>query len=530
MRPNRLLAGAVPVAAFAGGLSTFLLFGSDVNRSVTAQGTTQLSIDQRNVATSLEAAFMQIAENVGPAAVSIEAEVQRPASTASGRGRSTPPRSGGGRGEERQEELELPFGDLFAPPGGGGQMPFRFPPGMRGGVARGSGVIVRADGYILTNDHVVENARDGKVKVTLSDGSVYSGTVLRDARSDLAVVKINADKPLPFVRLADSDTVRVGQWAIAIGSPWGQQNTVTTGIVSALHRRREISDGGTSRLYPNLIQTDASINPGNSGGPLLNINGELVGVNVAIFSPSGVNAGIGYAIPANSARYVMEQLIAKGKVTRGSLGVVPSDVPVKLRQRLGTASGAYIEQVFPNTPADKGGIEPGDVVVRFGDRVIRDEAALRERAAATAPGTKVDISLMRSGKPMSVAVTLTEAKSLPEEGDSAAPATPTRRAPALRQFGFEARPLTAALITESKLGTGVKGVHVEAVLPGSPAFEAGLAPGDVVVSVNGAAVTTVEALDKAMQATSSGDVVTLSVLRNVGEDRPGRAVVNIVAP
>ncbi len=532
MKSNRVLVGAVPVAAVAGGLTTFFVLGGVGERSVTAQSNATLTADQRNVAASLEGAFMRIADTVGPATVSIEAEVESPTPQlrSSTRGRNTPsnPNTPAPSAPGQDGETDFPFGP---------QGPFQFEIPPRGsGVARGSGVIVRADGYILTNDHVVENARDRKVKVTLSDKSVYSGTVMRDPRSDLAVVKIDAGKPLPFVGLADSERLRVGQWAIAIGSPFGQQNTVTSGIVSALHRKREISDDGTKRPYPDLIQTDASINPGNSGGPLLNINGDMIGINVAIYSPTGTSLGIGYAIPANTARYVMEQLISKGKVTRGSLGIVPDDVPTGLRKKLGTDRGAYVTQVFPETPAEKAGIQPGDVITKLGTRDVVDEASLREAAGTTAPGTQVDVTLLRDGKSVTVAATLTQAESLAGDSsnDTVAPAARTRPAP-IRQFGFVPTALSTEALAKMKLDDwkiepGTKGVLVEAVQRGGIADDGGLEPGDVITSIDGTAVETVEALNKAMRAAKSDDVLTLQVLRFVGQPRPGRAVVNITIP
>jgi serine protease Do len=203
------------------------------------------------------------------------------------------------------------------------------------------------------------------------------------------VVKVDAGRPLPFVRMADSNKTRVGQWAIAIGSPFGQQNTMTAGIVSALNRKSVVSSVEGGRFYPQLIQTDASINPGNSGGPLLNINGELIGINVLIYSPTGGNVGLGYAIPSNVAKNVMEQLITRGRVVRGYLGLRPGDIPAGLRARLGTDKGAYVEEVTGGSPAQKGGLRADDVITRFNGRTIENEVTLRDAISATAPGTRV---------------------------------------------------------------------------------------------------------------------------------------------
>ncbi|MFM7321780.1 MAG: S1C family serine protease, partial [Armatimonadota bacterium] len=268
MNPEkRLWIGALP-ALIAGGATAAFFLGSG-QRDVTAQGTAKAQSEDRATAVSLESAFTRIADTIGPATVSIQAEV-------------TAPSRRGGIDVEGDPLEEMIPGPRRAP---------------RTGTSVGSGVIVDATGSILTNDHVVEGAKDGKVVVKMSDGTTYPGTVSRDPRSDLAVVKITAGKPLPYVRFADSDALKVGQWAVAIGSPFGKENTMTTGIVSALHRKTDISEGVTGRYYPSLIQTDAAINRGNSGGPLLNIRGELIGINVAIFSPTGTSAGIGFAIP-----------------------------------------------------------------------------------------------------------------------------------------------------------------------------------------------------------------------------------------
>ena len=518
---RRFLAGVIPVAAVTGALATSLVLGG--GKTVTAQQITPaLTPEQRSVATSLEGAFMRIADTVGPATVRITAKVAPAAAPTGGDG---------------SEDLPNPFGDLFGQPGPGGSgnnRTFRIPlpggegGGSGGGTAVGSGVIIRADGYILTNDHVVEDSRDGKVTVTLSDNSTYTGTVFRDPQSDLAVVKINAPKPLPFVRIADSSALHVGQWAVAIGSPYEQQNTMTTGIVSALHRNRTIPDAAVSgRYYFNLIQTDASINPGNSGGPLLNINGELIGINVAILSRSGGSAGIGFAIPANTAKFVADQLIgnASHKVTRGALGITPTDIPAFLRAQIGTDKGAYVKQINAGSPADKAGVQPGDVVTRLGNRDITDEITLREAVNATTPGTAVPVTLLRGGKTVTVTAQLVDRNTL--SGNRPDTPTPAKARPVAAQLGFVSRPITADLASRVGLPEATKGLVVTSVTPGSVAAEAGLERGSVITSVNRAPVTTVEALNRATSAAKPGDILTLAVLLP-GDG--GRAVVNIQVP
>ena len=268
-------------------------------------------------ALELQNAFEQVADHLNPSIVFIRSRQAAKAVRATG-------------GDEEDTPFNFP-GIPGAPNGRGFRMG---PQSGRPSYASGSGVIVRGDGYILTNDHVVQGA--DKVTVELSDGREFTGQVKRDFRSDLALIKIDATG-LPPAELADSDRVKVGQWAIAFGAPFGQElrNSMTVGIVSALKRNQDIGSGSEGRHYSGLIQTDASINPGNSGGPLVDVYGRVIGINVAIESPSGGNVGIGFTIPANTARFVMEQLITKGSVTRGYLGLAPKALTFDDQQRYG---------------------------------------------------------------------------------------------------------------------------------------------------------------------------------------------------
>ncbi len=509
---RRIVFGALPVAAVAGSLTTALLFGGARTSPVIAQSTAQLSQEQRATATSLEGAFVKVADTVSPATVYITADVE----TRSPRVSATPRRAPSPFGDDDN----APFGDLFGSP----SSPFRAP-SPRQGRASGSGVVVRPDGYILTNDHVVENAKDGKVKVTLSDQSVYTGRVFRDQRSDLAVVKIDAPKPLPFVRLADSNALHVGQWAVAIGSPFGQQNTMTAGIVSALHRKSEIGGGEDARYYPNLIQTDASINPGNSGGPLLNINGELIGVNVAIYSPSGSSAGIGFAIPSNTAKTVMNQLIATGKVTRGYLGLAPTDIPANLRTALGASKGARVASLNSDSPAAQAGIAAGDIITRFGSSEIEGESDLREAIASAAPGARVPVTLLRNGSPRNVTVTV----GTPPAEDGAAPAP----RPAVRpteKVGIQMGTLTPDARKSLQLPAATTGVLVEAVASGSVASDAGLFERDIITNADGKPVATPADLARVLSGFKTGDVVTMTVVRPSGDGKTFQVVVDVTIP
>ncbi len=508
---RRFALGAVPAAAVAGGLVTTILFGGATSTPVSAQSGVKMTAEQRDTATSIQGAFMKVADTISPATVYITVKSESAARSAS----ASPFGQDGRDGS--------PFGDLFGPDG-----PLNRAPQGRSRTSSGSGVIVRQDGYILTNDHVVAGAKNNQVLVQLSDGTEYMGKIFRDQRSDLAVVKINAPKPLPFVKFADSSKLRVGQWAIAIGSPFGEQNTMTTGIVSALNRKSAIGNGDDARYYPELIQTDASINPGNSGGPLLDIDGQLIGVNVAIESPSGVSSGIGFAIPANTAQAIMTQLINNGKVVRASLGLVPQDISPKLRSKFGTDKGAYVSQVVGDSPADKADIKAGDVVTRFNDQEITNEVTLRNAISSSAPGSTARITVLREGgKTATVTATLTAL----EETRAATPTpVPTRR-PANNSLGFETRPLTAEILSTLSLKPSTKGVLVFSVVPGSAASDAGLRSGMVITGVNGTPVVTASALNSATATVKSGDIVTLNVV--VGDEtggKPSQAVVNVTTP
>lgn len=457
--------------------------------------------EDRATASSLESAFIDIADNGGPATVSIQAEV-------------TAPRGGSGVPGFDGQDVD-PF-ELFGQPRRRGGQNQDAPP--RVGTSMGSGVIIRSDGYILTNDHVVEGAKDGKVTVKLSDGTLLNGVVKRDTRSDLAVVKVTSKKPLPAIKFADSTRLHVGQWAIAIGSPFGKENTMTTGIVSALHRKSDISDGVTGRFYPSLIQTDAAINRGNSGGPLFNIRGELIGINVAIYSPTGTSVGIGYAIPSNTAKYVSEQLISMGRVTRGSLGLIPVDVTADLRSSVGTDSGAYVKEVVVGGAADTAGIQAGDVITKIGDTKIVDETTLRDKVGSTKPSTKVDIIYVRDGKPRTTTVILGELKGTSTVTPTA-PIAPEKPQALLDTYGFTVRPVTDEVRSDLGLPKSISGIIVVSVRPNSPAGDADLTIGTIITHVGMVAVNTVAELDKALKENPS--TVRLRIVGGRSEDAGG---------
>jgi S1-C subfamily serine protease len=371
----------------------------------------------------------------------------------------------------------------------------------------GSGFIVRKDGYILTNDHVVEGA--SQVTVRLQDGREYIGDVKRDPKSDLAIVKINADN-LPTLTLTDSKNTKVGQWAIAFGSPFSLNDTMTVGVVSAVGREELIRGGGTGtpRFYPNLLQTDASINPGNSGGPLVDIHGSVIGVNVAINSPNGGSVGIGFAIPANSARYVMEELIARGSVTRGFLGLTPQNLTPDDQGRYGAKEGALVTSIQNNTPAARSGLLVEDIITRLDDLPIRNELELREAIARTPPGKSISLSVMREKHEEKITATV---EAVPQERITQTPPTPSATP---GRLGVQVTP--ASPDTSTPGGSSNAGVQVTAVEPASSAAEAGVRTGDVILRINGKPLRDPQDLTAAVLATPPGQSVALVVRRSDG--------------
>ncbi|MDH7601989.1 MAG: Do family serine endopeptidase [Armatimonadota bacterium] len=398
-----------------------------------------------------------------------------------------------------EKTVEVPsfpwFDDFFWPFGGGRSRP---EPEKRVQQATGSGVIVRSDGYILTNNHVVAGA--DRVTVKLADGREFTGKVLLDPYSDLALVKIDA-KDLPAAQFGDSDKVKVGQWVAAIGNPFGLENTVTAGVVSAV---RHISSSEDPLPGAEVIQTDASINPGNSGGPLVDLQGRIIGINFTIYTTSGGNVGVGFAIPANIAKNVMTQLIEKGKVVRGYLGVIPRDLTPVLREKLGVQEGALVESVDKDTPAEKAGIKVMDVIVSVNGKPVKDSADLRRIVQSIAPGTKVKVVVVRDKTRKTLDVTISElpVKSASAGGDKATD-----------KIGLSVQPLTRELARQLGLDESVRGVLVRRVEPGSAADRAGIRRNDVIVEIDGNPVDSVASFTKAISKLKSGDTAIVVVQR-----------------
>ncbi len=376
----------------------------------------------------------------------------------------------------------------------------RMPRSPRRPSGTGSGFVISADGYVVTNHHVVENAQ--KITVVLHDGKELTGEVVgRDPKTDLALLKVKADGELPTAPLGDSDAVRVGDWVIAIGNPFGLDHTVTVGILSA--RGRNIEAGP----YDDFLQTDASINPGNSGGPLIDTAGRVIGINTAI---NAAGQGIGFAIPINIAKELLPQLKAHGAVTRGWLGVQIQKVTPELAESFGLEQpgGALVSDVFQDSPAARAKVERGDVIVEFDGHAIGDFEDLPRRVAAAPPGEDVDIVVLRDGKRKKLEVTL--AKMDQEEVKPAA----DKPSSASEEWGFEAQDLNEALIERFGLPDDANGVVVTDIDPDSAAADAGLQPRDVIVEVEKHEVESVADLEKRLE--SAGKAARLLVRRGEG--------------
>ena len=396
----------------------------------------------------------------------------------------------------------------------GPQLPFGLrPPTHRGGgEARGSGFIVDADGTVVTNNHVVRNATS--ISITLSDGTEMPAKLIgTDPRSDIAVLKVKSDHPLPFVTLGDSNTVRPGEWVIAMGNPFGLGGTVTAGIVSALGR--DIGSGP----YDDYIQVDAAINMGNSGGPLFTQEGKVVGMNTAILSPSGGSVGIGFAIPSAMVRDVVAQLKEKGSVTRGYLGVESQKIDPTMASALhlqgDAANGALIASVEPDSPASKAGFEPGDVIVALNGAAVKSPRDLAVAVADIKPGTPATVSLLREGDKRDLTVTLATLKDdkpqkAGQEQDGGA-----------QGLGLALGPITPDLREQLNLDKNVKGSVVAGVRSGSVAEAAGLRPGDVVVGVGGHAVSSPDEAVKAIREALGGKKNTPVALRILRDGQSG---------
>jgi len=388
--------------------------------------------------------------------------------------------------------FRTPFGDFFGP--FSGENPHQMP--MEQGV--GSGFVISSDGYILTNNHVVQEAN--QIKIKLADGKEYDAKVVgRDPKTDLALLKAEGASNLQPLQLGNSDSLKVGSWVLAIGSPFGLEQTVTAGIVSA--KGRVIGSGP----YDNFIQTDASINPGNSGGPLLNSQGEVVGINTAIFSQSGGNVGIGFAIPVNMAKEIVPQLKEKGHVTRGWLGVGIQKITPELAKSFGLKNekGALVSQVVKGGPADKAGIETGDVIVEFDGKTVADSTDLPRMVAPLPVGKTVAVKVLKNGNTVEREVKIGQLEEQKEEVANASTRKP---------LGMTVQNITP----EIARGLGLKseaGVVVAGVVPGSPAANADIRSGDVIQQVNRKPIKDVEDFKQKIETTKDQETILLLIQR-----------------
>ena len=448
---------------------------------------------------SFENAISDVAESVGKAVVSISSE--QTAKVGGGNKRmyrfqdNNSPFGGEDNGQD--EFFRRFFGDFF------GNMPER----EYKRVGLGSGFIMDPEGYILTNQHVVDQA--DKITVTLPDGREFKAELKgQDARADLAVIKINA-KDLPVIKMGDSDTLRIGQWVVAIGNPFGfalqnPEPTVTAGVISALHRGlgRTMSH---DKNYNDLIQTDAAINPGNSGGPLVNLRGEVVGINVAIFSTSGGNQGIGFAIPVNSAKRIVSRLIQGKTIQYGWLGITVQDLTQDLAKYFGLSekSGCLVVGIVADGPAEKAGLKEGDVIRRIGDNAVSSVREILAIVGSTEVGKKLKVVIVREKKESTVEVTV-GARPSDEDlqgGSDEEGVTPGGGPASVNWRGLTVESLESAGSENGRLPSGAKsGVVVVQIKPDSPADGSGITPGDVIVEINRQKVANLDDYRKATRA------------------------------
>lgn len=367
----------------------------------------------------------------------------------------------------------------------------------------GSGFIINQEGYVLTNEHVVRKA--DKIKVTLSDGREFDGEVIgSDVTSDMAIVKIKADH-LPLVALGDSDKLRVGEIVIAIGNPYGLQQTVTMGVVSA--KGRSIPTGIEGRVYKDFIQTDAAINPGNSGGPLLNTKGEVVGINTAIIPFA---QGIGFAIPINIAKKNIDDLINFGKVIRSWLGVYIQEVTPEIAKQFNQAEakGVLVGDVVKNSPAEEVGIKTGDIIKKVNNEEVNSPEELQDKIGNIEIGKEANIGIVRNGEIISFIVKISEMPTVEEEGSE----SPKEKVFSV-QTGLKVESVTTEIAKELGL-PWIKGLVITEVVPGSSADDMGLQQGDIVLEANRTEVSSIGEWEKVINKLEPGDTLLLLVFRN----------------
>ena len=473
------------VSLFAlSGCKSNLLSGQEIPTTATPPSAPPVPI----VVDGMRTSYADVVEKTSPAVVRIEADIKT-------------------RQVSPQQQPQSPLEEFFNFP----QLPQnrQQPPTQRG---LGSGVIVSADGTILTNNHVVEGAE--KITVLMSNDKTYDARIVGlDESSDLAVLKIEATN-LPFLNLGNSDNVRIGDVVLAIGNPLGIGQTVTAGIISAKGRRTGLSYGS----YEDFLQTDAPINRGNSGGALVNLSGELIGINSQILSTSGGSIGIGFSIPSNMAKSVMEQLVAGGRVRRGLLGVgiQPVDEDIKEAFGLKDMKGVLIPEVKPGSAAEKAGIKRDDVIIAINGETIDDPNVLRNKVAGTLPGTEIRVKIMRDGKEQELTVVLDElntegAKNQTPDGNNKGENKPSESG----KLGLNLQPLSPQISRQLELPADTNGVVVTDVDQNGAAAKVGIVRGDVILTINRESVSSLEDVQAALD--KSGDRAILLLIARKGQ-------------
>lgn len=487
---------AIVVASVAAGV----IISADLGLTTRSEAQQQAArIDDGSVPAVTIPSFADIAERVMPAVVSIT--TTEVVSGPSARGMNPfdfffpdPRRRGGDEEEEQRREM-----------------------------SGGTGFIISPDGYILTNNHVVENAT--KVEVHYGEENIVEAKVIgRDPATDIAVLKIDVKEQLPTVRLGDSDKIRVGDWALAIGNPLQFENSLTVGVISGKGRSLGINEATNS--FENFIQTDAAINFGNSGGPLLNIRGEVVGINTAI---RAMAQNLGFATPINVAKQIYPQLKEKGSVTRGYLGIGIQEITQQRREafNLPSTRGALVENVVPDGPADKAGIKHGDAIIRIDNVEIKRNRDLIDYISSLAPGTAVKVTLIRDGKTQ----TLTAKTGVrPAAGEPETREDDKDPAPARSKLGISLQELTPAVRQMYGLDEDVRGLLVTSVKDVSPAGEQGLQQGDVITEVNGKSVGSLADFSVTVEKAKSGEYLRLYVTRGSRTGRTNSFFVVIRVP
>lgn len=512
LRTQKLLSFTLILFTLSIGIVIGTLITSSVKadkQTTVAPGATPLTIPNP---VELSTTFSQIAKQLEPSVVNISTEYRpKPAvqsRNAPNRRRQVVPPDDEDQGDDNSGVPDF-FQRFFGNPFGEG-----VPDQQRQrGFALGSGVVVDKAGYVLTNNHVVDKADRIQVKFA-GDPTQYDAKVVGvDAQTDLAVIRVEGKKNLVAAKIGNSDAVQVGDWAVAIGSPFGFQATVTTGIISA--KERDIP--GDTTQFQHFLQTDAAINPGNSGGPLLNIRGEVVGINTAIASRSGGYQGIGFALPINTAVQVYNDIIKTGKVTRGSIGIRftagDTDQGRSLLKSYNVSEGAFIQDVRPGGPADKAGIKPEDVIVSIEGKPVRTSGDLVNTVTATPVGNPVNVTVMRNGKRENFKVVVGDlAQIFPDEFGTGSKEELGKVEGASVRFGMTIQNLTEA----QRQNLGIKeqgGVQIGSIEPDSFAEDVQLAPKDIIISINRQAVNSVDDVRRIQNTLKPGDAVAFRILR-----------------